>query len=384
MTSTRSSREERQHNPFRRVFFWQLRANRIGALCFTLCLLIALPAMQLMTAYFGGEFGLPLPAAVESSASASALDSLSAQMAKTLHFQLLCCLLPLSIAFILFYCISAFGFMHRRGSVDLFHSLPVRRTPLLMGSFVAGLVYLYVPIILSLALCQCIGLYYGLSAPYNTTWVLESFLLCLLMLTAIYTSSLFFCVVSGALADAAISILALNLGWPLLCVCVYQIICRTLPEAANSFSLTLATAFAPYLAAFVPLIDSNYLFDPAISTFILWWAALIVVFLLGSIFFYRRRKSECAESHLAFPVIRGVLRLLISAASGLALGLVLGRLLNSNLLFLTGVVAGSAIAHTVSQLIWTRSFRRFWTTIPAYVLTLCCLFAFLFVPACLS
>lgn len=384
MTSTRSSREERKNNEFRRVFFWQLKANRIGAIFYTLGLLATIPVMHLITAYSDAKHYLDPANFNEYNTAEAMLSAFSNDMACDLNLRLLICLLPLSMVFIVFFCVSAFGFMHGRRSVDLFHALPVRRIPLLMGSFAAGLVYLYVPIALSLALCQCIGLSYGLVAPYSAALIWEGFFISILMLTAIYTSSLFFCIVSGTLLDATISILALNLGWPLLYFCVYTTIQLTLPGFAYSSSATHATIFSPYIAAFIPFMSASFYSDmdslnlyQASPAFIAWWAVLIVAFLFGSIFYYTRRRSECAEDHFSFPVIRGILRFLVSAASGLALGLILGGLLDSNVVFLIGIVVGSAIAHVVSQVIWTHSFHRFWTTIPAYALMLGCTAAFL-------
>lgn len=386
MTSTRSSREARKNSEFRRVFFWQLKANRIGAIFYTLGLLVTIPIMHLIVAYSNAEYYLNPANFDEYNTAEAMLNLFSNDMAYDLNSRLTLCLLPLSIVFIVYYCVSAFGFMHGRRSVDLFHSLPVRRIPLLMGSFAAGLVYLYVPIALSLGLCQCISLYYGLVAPYSAAFIWEGSLIGILMITAIYTSSLFFCIVSGTLMDTVISTLALNLGWPLLYYCVYQTIQLTLPGFAYSMDFTYATALSPYLAAFVPFssnalslyldaeMSSFYQISPA---FIAWWAALIVVFLLGSIFYYIHRKSECAEDHFSFPLIRGILRFLVSAASGLALGLMLGGLLDSNLIFLIGILVGSAIAHVVSQVIWTHSFRRFWMTVPAYAAMLACIAVFL-------
>lgn len=393
MISTRSSREERKNNEFRRVFFWQLKSNRVGMIFYTAALVIFIPLMLMLESY--SEYDLYMnPNNWEATDTMdTALSNFAQYMTVELNSHLVLILLPIVLCFVVGWCISAFGFMHGRRSVDLFHALPIRRRPLLLGSYAAGLVFLYVPMVLCFALCQAIGFYYNLPAPYSAAFIWQSFLITVLMVTAVYTSSMFFCICSGTLLDAAISILALNLGWPILIACIRDILIRSLPGYNYGISAELATAFAPYLAAFVPMgrlpqVFFNVVMEESYSKitgaydisplFVLWWVALTALFLLGSLIYYTRRKSECAEDHFSFPVIRGILRFLISAAAGLGFGLILGSILDSNTAFFIGIVTGAFAAHLVGQLIWTHTLRKFWKTLPAYALLLCCTAGFMF------
>ena len=388
MISTRSSRNARKNSAFRTVFFWQLKRNRMGAMFYTVALLGCLPVIQLILAVAQADYYLDLSNWGDGQTMEDLRLMFSQYLASAFNDRLVFLLIPLSLAFVVGYCMVAFGFMHGRRSVDLFHAMPIRRTPLFLGSFAAGLVYLYVPMALSFALTQCVGLAYGLPAPFSGAMIWQAFVLCDLMLTAVYTSCLFFYVCSGTLLDAAISILALNLGWPLLCLCVYTTVDMTLPGYCYEISTTLATAFSPCVAAFLPTgmatlshwstgIDSVVYYDVS-QRFVAWWVALALIFLGSALLYYNHRKSECAEDHFSAPLVRGVLRFLVSAASGLGVGLVVGSILNSNLAFFVGIVVGSAIAHVASQVLWTHTLRRFWQTLPAYGLMLGCVCVFLF------
>lgn len=392
MTSTRSSREQRRNGAFRRVFFWQLKANRVLAAFYTFFLLISVPLMHLISCFTSAEYYLDPSNYDAYDTAESMMATFQTQTMNDLVMKVTICLIPLSMIFLICYGVSAFGFMHNRRSVDLFHAMPIRRTPMLMGTFMAGLFYLYLPIILSLGLCYSIDVYYGLPQLELLLFTGEILLVTLLMLTAVYTSCLFFCTVSGTLLDAVISIGAMNLGWPLLVFCVYQTMALMLPGFIYGPIVPVLTAFSPFFAAFVPLGDTmlgSFAYYSGIGQtgspffgisplFLLWWSCITVLFLIGSVLYYKRRRSECAEDHFSYPVIRGVLRFLVSAGSGLGMGLLLGGLLDSNIIFLIGIVAGSAIAHVVSQAIWTHSFRRFWMTIPAYLFMLCCVGGFLY------
>lgn len=388
MISTRSSRNARKNSAFRTVFFWQLKRNRMGAIFYTVALLGCLPVIQLILAVAQADYYLDLSNWGDGKTIEDLRLTFSENLAGAFNGRLVFMLIPLSLAFVVGYCMVAFGFMHGRRSVDLFHAMPIRRTPLFLGSFAAGLVYLYVPMALSFALTQCVGLAYGLPAPFSGAMIWQAFLLCALMLTAAYTSCLFFYVCSGTLLDAAISILALNLGWPLLCLCIYTTVDMTLPGYCYEISSTLATALSPCVAAFLPTgmatlsqwrhgVGGAIYYDVSLG-FVAWWVALTLIFLGCALLYYNHRKSECAEDHFSAPLVRGVLRFLVSAASGLAVGLVVGAILNSNLAFFVGIVVGSALAHVASQVLWTHTLRRFWQTIPAYGLALGCVCVFLF------
>lgn len=394
MISTRSSREERKNSEFRRVFFWQLKNARLGMAFYTAILFISVPVMLMVSAYSQADNFLNQKYWTETDTLETMMTSFAQSMVAQLNSHLVLILLPIVLCFVVGWCINAFGYMHGRRSVDLFHALPVRRTPLLLGSYVAGLVFLYLPMALCLALCHAIGLYYNLPAPYSAAFIWQSFLILILMVTAVYTSSMFFCICSGTLLDTAISILALNLGWPLLVSCVWNVLSNSLPGYNDRINADLATAFSPYLAAFVPMGRSlpQFFFDTVLEEpyssvtgtyninpfFVLWWVALTALFLFGSLLYYTRRKSECAEDHFSFPVIRGILRFLVSAAAGLGFGLILGSILDSNTAFFIGIVTGTFAAHLVSQLVWTHTLRKFWKTLPAYVLLLCCTAGFIY------
>lgn len=394
MISTRSSREERKNSEFRRIFFWQLKNARLGMAFYTASLLIFVPGLLMVEAFSQSDYYLNQKYWAETDTLETMLGSFARYMTNELNCRLVFLLLPIVLCFVIGWCINAFGFMHGRRSVDLFHALPIRRTPLLLGSYAAGLVFLYIPMAVCFALCHAIGLYYHLGAPYNAAFIWQGFLISVLMVTAVYTSSMFFCVCSGTLLDAAISILALNLGWPMLVCCIWSILRLSLPGYSYAINASLATAFAPYLATFVPMGSSfirsvfNIVLGGAYNDaagaynitpfFVLWWVALTVLFLLGALLYYTRRKSECAEDHFSFPVIRGILRFLVSAAGGLGFGLLLGSILDSNSAFIFGIITGAFATHLVSHLVWTHTLRKFWKTLPAYALLLCCTASFIF------
>lgn len=388
MTSTRSSRKERKNSQFRRVFWWQLKHNRIFTVFYTVALLGGLSVGMLCFILTNLHYYTDMsnwqgvsPAEVAYFFSQQIMSDFLA-LVRTM-------VLPISILYIFCYCCNAFGYMHNRRSVDLFHALPVRRRPMLMGGYVAGLVTIYIPLALSMAAAQLICEVYHLTFPISPWLFLESFGLCALMLTACFVFTAFFLIATGTLLDTVISILATAIGWPLLCYVVNQALGQFLPGYASILPDEWYTALCPYGAAFKNFILNVYHPYSAAAAaelpfevspfFIVWWVCFSVFFVLAAVLCYSRRKSECAENHFSFPVIRALIRFLVSTVGGLGLASILGMMINYNSCYLAGLIIGSLTGHIVFQAIWARGFRKFWKTIPAYVLTMAISLGFLYI-----
>lgn len=389
MTSTRSSRKERKNSQFRRVFWWQMKHNRIFTGFYAVALLSALSVGTLCFILLNLNYYTDM-SYWEGTPAEEVAYLFSQQVLSNLQELINVLVLPISILYIFCYCWNAFGYMQSRRSVDLFHALPIRRRPLLMGSYMAGLVTLYVPLAVSLGVVQIICGAYHLAFPISPLLFLETFGLCALILTACYTFTAFFVVVTGTLVDTAISILAVAVGWPLLCCAVDQTMILFLPGYVSRLPDMVYTALCPYGAAFtifhmnwityadaVQLSAPDFFFE--VSTgFLVWWVCFTVFFLAATILCYSRRKSECAENNHSFPVIRGAVRFLVSTMGGLGLAAILGMMMNYNSCYLAGIVVGSLGVHIVFQAISGRGFRKFWKTVPAYVLTLAVSLGFLY------
>ena len=77
-----------------------------------------------------------------------------------------------------------------------------------------------------------------------------------------------------------------------------------------------------------------------------------------------RRKSESAESDLAFPVPKLLLRFLCSAGVGLLAGMVFYLVSTSTVSFFFGFLFFSIMAHAVTEALYSRGLKRFVRTLP--------------------
>ncbi|MCD8189523.1 MAG: hypothetical protein LUD78_04775 [Clostridiales bacterium] len=392
MTSTRSSRDERKNGALRKVFWWQLRNNRVFAVFFGLWTMISMPTVTL-SAILGNQAYYTDMTNWEGYTA----ESVAQLYGQAVYYNLLAFLRSgvflVLMLYLVVYCCNSFGYMHTRRSVDLFHALPIRRRPLLLGGYVAGLLTAILPMAVGFGLCQAVCAAYSVSLPNAARSLWALFGCCALMTFACLTFMLFFLVTAGTLLDAAVSLTATAVGWPLLWDVLNTTMKEFLPGYVSVIPSAFYTALCPF-GAFYQLFSTNYTIltglyyaDGSAITAelpglglgsILWWVLFTVALLLVTVWYYGRRRSEHAENSFCAPVLRGAVRFLLSVAVGLGLANILGDMTDSNKVYFISVLVGSLGTYILIQLIWARGFRKFWRAIPAYLLTLAACTGFLY------
>lgn len=271
---------------------------------------------------------------------------------------------PMSLIFVLVISVSLFGYMHQKRSVDLFHALPVGRTPMILGRLLASLTALYAPILLNFALVFIVGAAYPVQLQLCWVTVFSYLLWLMLICAAALCLSSFMAVCTGTTTDMILSLLGINAAYPLLIFLGDRFASSLLPGlntglTANSLILT---AVSPYMAAFMPYIVSGNRTDSGVlavdTGFYVWWILFTLVLLAGTVLLYQKRRSECAESSFAFSLPKNVIRFMITAVTGLGLGLLLQSGTESSGNFFIGLIAGSLAAHIVTETIYSRGFKQ--------------------------
>ena len=385
MTSTRSSREERKNSSFRRVFRWSMGYNRIVTIFYTLFLLGMLPVAVLLSIIYNLDYYADL-STWEGYTPQQVATQFGEAIRQAFNVQLTSMVIPLAVLFLVVWCARNFGYMQGRRSVDLFHSIPVRRAPLFMGSYLAGLVSALLPLAVSVALTELLcALYHVGGVMANPLLYWQAFAVIALSLISSLTMTAFFMVVSGNPLNWFLMTAATALGWPVTVFLCDQTMNLFLPGYVSVLPATLYTLLCPYFASYAIIPNAfQYLLLNTPETYgeettqalysipleyVLWWVVFGLVLLGLTVFYYQRRKSECAENSFSFPAARGAVRSLMTIGGALGLGIVVGALLNSNLAYFIGLILGAIVAHTVYQVVITRGFRRFWLTVPAFLVT---------------
>lgn len=366
MTSTTSSREF--FREWKALYVWNLRRSRGMILLYLALLLLAGPVLSFLTCSV-------------SSASTGILEPM-AGVSSGLS-------IPLTMIFTLVFAIQRFGYMHNKRSVDLYHAMPVRRTPMLLAAWSASLTGLLLPLLADILLLILSGAAVSMNAFYNVPVgaYFQLFGSQMFMAAVCLTFCMLMAVCSGTVMDMVISIVLTNCSYPLVILMTMVLGSWLLPGFDGNFSLTLLTALAPFPAMVVAMVFagnySTYLFGNHYpldipGLFWGWWVLLFVVMLAASFWLYTRRKSESAESDLAFPAPKLLLRFLCSAAVGLLAGMVFFLVNNNTVSFFIGFILFSLMAHAVTEALYSRGLRRFVRTLPSYgAMVLCVVLLYL-------
>lgn len=300
--------------------------------------------------------------------------------------------LTLLLLFAILFSVRMFRYLQDGRSVDLFHSLPIGRVPLLLGRWCAGMTALAVPLALNFFVLQIIAWVYGVSSngastqagnagygmPSNmAVWLdrqlvnvnlWQIFGVLLLMVAAAFTCCVVAMVCSGSVMDGMLSVLGINIGVPLslfLCMTLIKLMVPGLDPFWSDMSLVFV--FSPFAAAYQPFVTAMPVW------FLPWWIFFTAAFLVAACLLYRRRKSESAGSRFAFPTLKIAVRFLMTVCGGLGLGLALK---DNGGGFWTGLLAGSAITHVVLEGLYSRGFGTLKKSLRWYAVFLGAFFLF--------
>ena len=131
MTSTTSSRESLRE--WKALYSWNLRRSRGLSLLYLGLILLAGPVLLFLAG----------------SVSSTGLSGTAIRSMATVSGGLS---LPITMIFTLVFAIQRLGYMHNKRSVDLYHAMPVRRTPMLLSAWSASLTALLVPLLVDVIL----------------------------------------------------------------------------------------------------------------------------------------------------------------------------------------------------------------------------------------
>ncbi len=269
---------------------------------------------------------------------------------------------PLTVLFSLISAGHGFRYLHHKNSMDLFHSLPVRRETLYLGRFAAGVAQIFLALFSVMAALSALILLF--LHPANQVLIGEmwghTLTLCLFVLT-IYALAVFLAVCSGTTFNMILSTLLLNLLYPASFYLFSLYASSILPGLPTSalFSPWSVTAFSPIGGLIAALAWGMDLWS------ILWWVFLFLLFFVGGLLLYRRRKSETAEEPFSYRIPMLVLRFLASLCGGILLSYFFLLIVpNSHLLFLLGLILGALVVHLILEALYTKGFHSLLKSLP--------------------
>ncbi len=251
-----------------------------------------------------------------------------------------------------------FNYMNNKQSVDAFHSLPLSRPVLFMSKYFAGLTLLLIPTIVVLGITFAIKVLMNLNDITNLQFAKFTFTLIMLEI-ACYTFSVFITVNTGTIFDSILSLITINIAWPLMLLVTNALFGIMLYGYTSNIGFEMYFLLSPFIRIVISFIS------PSLGS-VIWWLVFIVVLFAASILLYSRRKSEAAGLPFAFPPLKIIIKVVVSALSGIMLGFIFIAILNNIIAFFAGFILGSFIAYTIVELIISRGFKKYAKSLITY------------------
>lgn len=348
MTSKTSSNNLR--GELTQTFLWELR-HRFGLIALFCGLhFVTLPLVEILAMNDAQRTNMENGYAID----------MGTRFLNVLKVVLPLCTASLSLLMVLILSVLTFQYMHQKRSVDLFHSLPVHRSALLGGRVLSCFVALLIPLVLNFALTLVVAAVYQIALSEFMGFFLTSLGWVLLMACASFFFCSFMAVCSGTTFDMVISIVVVNITYPLMIILGRATAGMIVPgmNMDIDFQSIPYTALSPFVASYLPLIYGSLEAETFSSvSFLIWWLILSVVMIISALYLYRSRKSECAESNYAFPIPKTLIRFVATTAAGLAGALVFHSTFASTASFFVGLFVASLIAHIIAEAVYGRGFK---------------------------
>ncbi|GAB6007233.1 MULTISPECIES: ABC transporter permease [Geobacillus] len=245
-------------------------------------------------------------------------------------------------------------YMHEKRSADFIHSLPIRRTELLVGQVLFGWMLLIVP--LAVTALAAIGCLYGLDLPWPIgaadvgRWFGET----LVMETVIFA----FSIVMGVLVGQSVLHIVLTntfLVFPAgIMVLMFSNLSLLLYGFPDMYYLSSE------LEQWVMPIRYAMLTDQAMSAGEIGMLLLLsLLFFSLSIWLYERRPTEAAGQALAFSVLRPLFVYGVAFCSWLVGGFYFGNVESKWNWTIFGYISFSLIGYAIAQMVIAKTWRVF-------------------------
>lgn len=263
--------------------------------------------------------------------------------------------------------LSSFSFLNSKSKVDFYHGIPVRREKLFAANFLDGILLLAVPYGIAQVLAVLVGILNGADGSRLWQVAIAAYGLHVTYYILMYSTVVVAAMMTGHLVVGFLGTIVFASYMPMavgLLVGYLSSFFRTyssaMPGLLSEHILMYGIRLSP-IAEYIYQLERNgeqYLnpVSMAVPMLAAWTASVLLAVL--SCFLYRRRPSEAAGRAMAFSVSRPVIRILLTVASALGLGLFFYSVRYSMGWAFFGIVFGGGICHCVVEIIYHFDFRK--------------------------
>ncbi len=371
MTSTILS--NKTQNGFGAIFKWSLQRSVSIIAVYSCVLLLVLPVVLLCFSANNGVFYYIL------GTNYSNFEMLHKVFSMLYSFPV-----PLiTVVFSIIVAVNMFNIFHNKRSMDLFASLPAKRTTLFFSRYVLGLAILLIPLLI-------ISVLAGTLFISDIGYILARVGMLSVSIIAGYTMFALMAVCCGTIVDTVISYIAINFAYPCCYFVIKFLIITTLPGLDNQLnyfadvnngSTVAISLLSPIFGNFfcgscILSIEENINTFTGLPNFVehlIYWLVFSAIVIVVTFVLTKKRKNENVQMGFIFILPK----IIITIASSVGCGLLVGFI--GMALFLNGKgftswftiwgILGTFIAFLVITLIYNRGGKGFVKALPVFVVS---------------
>ncbi len=252
-----------------------------------------------------------------------------------------------------------FSYLYNKSASDYFHALPLKRSSLLFARFSGGFVAALIP--LTVGYIGAYALSFLDIVSSNRTAIVEAYIFTVLMMLMLGLFTLLFIITAGGVFDSILSLLAVNIGIPIIVAFVYTLCEQHLygfTYSAN-YDTNILSYTTPFGYALVRLLMGLGGVEQSMFTPIHIFGIIDAIALFGAldVIAYNRRKSEKVGGSYAFKAIPEIIGFIIASLGLFVMGSIFGEEPSEIPFWIAGIV-GACLAAVIYSLIINRGFKK--------------------------
>ena len=271
---------------------------------------------------------------------------------------------------------SGFGYLYKRTTLDVFHSIPVKREKLFLVQYVSGIIIFIVPFIISYLLMLLICALNGFASGAIVGVIMQNIGYGVLHFLAYYGVAIVAIMLTGKMIVGILGMLVFWGYMPMLSILSQGLYHRffvtqnggeCIPEWLAYIS-PVTVQSARVMSSLMGYYEERVMWLRGMMLTI--EVAIILLTFVVSMWLYRKRASEAAEQAMAFPKTMPILKVLIMVLLSLGTGLFLDVLTGSTgstVWFALGIVLGLIISQGLIAVIYTGDIRKILTGKKSFV-----------------
>lgn len=252
-----------------------------------------------------------------------------------------------------------FSYLYNKSASDYFHALPLKRSSLLFSRFFASYLAALLPV--TVGYIGTFALTFLDIVAADRAAIVEAYFFTVIMMAVLGLFTLLFIITAGGVFDSLLSLLAVNIGIPLIVAYVYTLCEQNLYGFTYSadFDTNILSYTTPFGYAIVKLLlclgDPEEKLFTAIRVFGM--IDMLALFGALNVILYTRRKSEKLGGSYSFKFIPEIIGLIIAALGLFVFGYIFAEDSRDIIYWLAGTV-GAVLAAVIYSLIINRGFKR--------------------------